>query len=65
MTPRTWANVLLILTGMLIVPANASAAIQSLNSQTGKNQTFQNDSNITISSANNIHSLGWQPNVCQ
>ncbi len=37
----------------------AYAALQSLNGQTGNNQTFVNDSNVTITSASNDHTLGW------
>jgi len=33
--------------------------VQSLNGQTGNTQTFSNDSNVTITSTGNIHSLGW------
>lgn len=35
------------------------AAMQSLNGQSGQNQTFSNDTNVTISSSGNVHSLGW------
>jgi hypothetical protein len=45
---------------LLVAPTEAFAVIQRLNSQAGQTQTFQNDSNLTISSSNNIHSLGWQ-----
>lgn len=34
----------------LVAPTETLAVVQSLNSQTGQNQTFQNDSNVTISS---------------
>ena len=37
----------------------AAAGITSLNGQTGSTQTFANDTNVTISSAGNIHTLGW------
>ena len=51
----------LVLLAIFIAPTKALAVpIQSLNDQTGQTQTFQNDSNVTISSSNNIHSLGWQ-----
>ena len=33
--------------------------ITSLNSQTGATQSFVNDTNVTISSASNTHTLGW------
>ena len=42
-----------------ISPTEAFAVIQSLNSQTGQNQTFQDDTNVKISSSNNIHSIIW------
>lgn len=47
---------------LLLFLATASpthAVIQSLNGQTGQQQTFQNDSNIIISSLNNVHALQW------
>ncbi len=34
--------------------------ISSLNGQTGSSQTFSNGINVTMSSAGNIHTLGWQ-----
>lgn len=34
--------------------------ITSLNGQTGSTQTFVNDTNVTITSSGNIHTLGWQ-----
>lgn len=40
--------------------AEAFAVVQSINGETGSVQTFQNDTNIAISSLNNVHSLGWQ-----
>lgn len=54
--------VLLVMLGaMLFTPTEVFAVVmQSLNGQTGQTQTFQNDSNITISSSNNIHSFVWQ-----
>ncbi len=33
--------------------------ITSLNGETGSSQTFANDTNVTISSASNTHTLGW------
>ena len=42
-----------------VSPTEALAAIQSLNGQAGQTQTFQDDSNVTISSSNNVHTLGW------
>lgn len=53
-------TILLVFSAVLITPTKALAVIQSLNSQTGQTQTFQNDSNVTISSSSNTHSLGWQ-----
>ena len=35
------------------------SGLTSLNSQTGSTQTFANDTNVTISSAANTHTLGW------
>ncbi|KKQ07253.1 hypothetical protein A2858_00030 [Candidatus Daviesbacteria bacterium RIFCSPHIGHO2_01_FULL_36_37] len=43
----------------LVAPTQALAVVQSLNGQTGNTQTFQNDSNVAISSSGNVHSLGW------
>jgi len=51
--------VLMVTFGTLISPREAFAVIQNLNGQTGQNQTFQNDSNVAISSSSNVHSLGW------
>ncbi len=34
--------------------------IQSLNGQTGTSQSFSNGVNVTVTSAGNIHTLGWQ-----
>jgi len=51
---------LLVFLTAFIAPAEALAVVQSLNGQTGQTQTFQNDSNVTISSSNNIHTIGWQ-----
>lgn len=46
--------------GLLVSPTEVLAVVQSLNGQTGQTQTFQNDSNVIISSLNNVHSLNWQ-----
>lgn len=35
------------------------SGITTLNSQTGTTQTFANDTNVTITSATNTHTLGW------
>jgi len=53
-------TVLLTLFLFLSAPSEALAVMQSLNGQTGQTQTFQNDSNVTISSSNNTHSIVWQ-----
>lgn len=37
----------------------AAGAITSLNGQTGAVQTFANDTNVTITSSSNVHTLGW------
>ena len=57
-TPLAAASIFFLVT--LVTPTEVLAVVQSLNSQTGQTQTFQNDSNLTISSLNNIHSLIWQ-----
>lgn len=44
----------------LVAPTKALAVVQNLNGQTGQIQTFQNDTNVTVSSSNDVHSLGWQ-----
>jgi hypothetical protein len=41
------------------VTASGGGGITSLNSQTGASQTFTNDTNVTISSSSNVHTLGW------
>lgn len=57
---KALASLVIALTLFLVFPQNANAVVQSLNGETGQTQTFQNDSNVTISSASNIHTLGWQ-----
>ncbi|KKS77904.1 MAG: hypothetical protein UV74_C0002G0032 [Candidatus Woesebacteria bacterium GW2011_GWB1_43_14] len=52
-------TILLSLIFLLSTPTEASAVIQNLNGATGQTQTFQNDSNVTINSNNDVHSLGW------
>lgn len=52
-------SIVLASSGLLIFPTSAFAVMQNLNGQTGQTQTFQNDSNITISSSGNVHSFGW------
>lgn len=39
--------------------AEGGSGITSLNSQTGAAQTFANDTNVTMNSAANTHTLGW------
>lgn len=56
--PILFITILVFLT-LFTNPREAFAVVQNLNGQTGQTQTFQNDSNVTMSSANNIHSLGW------
>ena len=57
---RISLSVLLTLFLFLSTPTEASAVIQNLNSQTGQSQSFQNDSNVAISSSNDLHSIIWQ-----
>ncbi len=53
-----WLGFLILIA--ICLPANsAHAVIQSLNGQTGQNQTFTNDVNIGISSASNAHTINW------
>lgn len=54
-------RILLTIFGVLIAPAIALAVVMNLNGAVGQNQTFQNDSNITISTSpsTNTHTLGW------
>lgn len=48
-------------TGSSWVPAGSGSisGITSLNGQTGSTQNFANDTNVTISSSLNTHTLGW------
>ncbi|GEM_PF-5690960 len=39
--------------------ASGGSGLTSLNSQTGSTQTFANDTNVTISSSSDTHTLGW------
>lgn len=39
--------------------AAGGTGLSSLNAQTGSTQTFANDTNVTISSGSNTHTLGW------
>lgn len=53
-------SVFLASSALFLTPTTALAVpIQNLNGQTGQTQTFANDTNVTISSASNVHSLGW------
>jgi hypothetical protein len=54
------SSVLVLTFAFLASPIDAHAVMRTLNEQTGQDQTFQNDSNVTISSSNDIHSLIWQ-----
>ena len=38
---------------------NAQSVLRSLNGQTGQNQFFTNDSNVSMTSFNDTHTLGW------
>lgn len=42
-----------------IPSGGGGGGISSLNSQTGATQHFANDTNVTITSSSNTHSLGW------
>lgn len=44
---------------LVFTPTVAFAVVQSLNGQTGQIQIFNNDSNVIINSANDIHSINW------
>ncbi|KKQ77874.1 MAG: hypothetical protein UT00_C0004G0016 [Parcubacteria group bacterium GW2011_GWA1_38_7] len=50
---------LLIISGIFIFPTTTLAVVQSLNGQSGQTQLFANDTNVTINSTSNTHSLGW------
>lgn len=52
-------QILLVISGILIAPMVVFAVVQSLNGQSGKTQTFSNDTNVSMISSNNTHSLGW------
>lgn len=47
------------LIGILAPATVVLAVVHSLNGQTGQTQTFADDLNITITSNNNVHMLGW------
>lgn len=57
---RILLSATLAILSLLAVPTDASAVILNLNGQRGWYQTFQNDSNVTISSLNDVHSIIWQ-----
>lgn len=44
---------------LIFTPVEALAVMQSLNGLTIQDQTFANDSNITITSSGNTHALNW------
>lgn len=46
--------------GLAISGGAVWAVVQSLNGQTGQTQIFQNDPNIRIVSANDIHDIKWR-----
>lgn len=50
----------LILLAIFITPTEAFAVIQSLDGLTPQNQTFTDDSNVTITPSGSTHTLGWQ-----
>lgn len=50
----------LVLFVSLAIPAEAQAVIQNLNGAIGQNQTFQSDSNVTMTRSGDTHILGWQ-----
>jgi hypothetical protein len=53
-------NTIFLATVLTLMPMlSANAAINKLNNQNGATQTFANDANIIINSANNVHGLGW------
>ncbi|HEY4506719.1 MAG TPA: hypothetical protein VJH71_00955 [Candidatus Paceibacterota bacterium] len=54
---KIWVSVIIL--GLFIAPIEVFAVVQSLNGQSGHAQTFSNDINLTITSSNDIHSLGW------
>jgi trimeric autotransporter adhesin len=43
----------------LVTPTEAFAAMQSLDGLTGQNQTFTDDSNVTMTPSGSTHTLGW------
>lgn len=59
MAGRIFSLIIFLFALLIIFPSSAHAVIRTLNSQTGQNQTFSNDTNIGITSTNNIHSISW------
>jgi hypothetical protein len=59
MAGRLFFAFTIALTLLLNTSTPSHAVIQGLNGQTGQQQTFSNDSNIIISSLNNVHALQW------
>ena len=52
-------KILLTILGIFLAPAVAFAVVRTLNGQAGQIQLFANDSNLTIASVNDVHSLVW------
>ncbi len=59
---RILLTILLAVLAVFISPTEALAVIQNLNGATLQNQSFLNDSNVTISTnpTTGVHSFGWQ-----
>ncbi len=45
--------------GFFIPLVKVNANLNTLNGQNGTTQTFANDTNVTMSSSGNVHTLGW------
>ncbi len=54
---KSW--IMAVIMGIVLAPIAVSAVVQSLNGQTAQTQTFSNDTNLTISSSGNVHTLVW------
>lgn len=59
MAGKSFVSIIIVLSLFLATASPTHAVMQTLNGQTGQNQTFSNDSNIQISSLNNVHALQW------
>jgi len=57
---RVSVGALVAILSLLLTPSTSLAGLQTLNNQPGNAQSFQNDTNVIISSANSKHVLGWQ-----